>query len=73
MIVSVKKTRAMTEIEKRWNKPIEEVLQEVYATHGNQAAAAADLGISQPTFSLWVKMFRLQSSKALTGPQGKAS
>jgi len=51
----------MRELSEEKGKSIEDVLIEAYLLHGSQKSAAAALGISQPTFSLWTKLLRLET------------
>lgn len=59
-------------IEKEKGKPLSEVLQELYPVYGSQTALAKALGVSQPTVSLWLIRFGLQT-KPMLQPKEKAS
>jgi hypothetical protein len=53
----------MREIEAKQGRPIAEVIRELYAKHAGEAriqeTVARELGISQPTLSLWLTKLRL--------------
>lgn len=44
-------------------KPLRDVLEEYYNRYGNQKEAANALGVSQGTFSLWLRLEGLEISQ----------
>lgn len=44
-------------------KPLKEILTEYYNRYGNQKEAANALGVSQGTFSLWLRLEGLEISQ----------
>lgn len=44
----------MRQIEIKYGRPIEEVLEQLYAQHRTQTAVAQALGISQGTLNTWL-------------------
>lgn len=64
------------EIEEREGRPMDEILIELYETHGHepsrQEIIASELGISQPTLSQWIKHLRLIPKTILLHPDDSA-
>lgn len=61
----MRKTPKMIEIEKRENKPIEDILIETFNREGSVTGAAASLGVNKGTVSLWIRLLRLRIEQKL--------
>jgi hypothetical protein len=48
------------EVEQRYGKPLAVLLPEVINRHGSVTEAAKELGVSQPTVSLWLRIAGLK-------------
>jgi transposase-like protein len=44
----------MAEVETKFGQPIEEVIENLFAQCKSQSEVARELGISQPTLSVWL-------------------
>lgn len=64
------------EIEARYKRPMADILITLYEQHGRlqnaQEVIAAELGISQPTLSQWIKILRLEFKKVLRKPEAES-
>lgn len=64
------------EIETRYQCPMADILVRLYDKHGHlsnaQEVIAAELGISQPTLSQWIKILRLEFKKVLLKPENES-
>lgn len=55
----------MTAIEEREQRPIREILQELFQKHGSQARVAEELGVNQSTVSYWLLKLGLEQKTVL--------
>lgn len=55
----------MHKIESVRGRAMREILAELYQQHDSQSAIAAELGISQPTLSLWLVKLGLREKTVL--------
>lgn len=55
----------MTAIEEREQRPIREILQELFQKHGSQAKVAEELGVNQSTVSYWLLKLGLEQKTVL--------
>lgn len=54
------------ELERQHGKPLGEILIEAFNQHRTQAAVARELGVSQGTVSLWIKLSGLAKQEVYT-------
>lgn len=50
----------MQDVEVRYNKPLREVLKELYDKHGSVMKIANEIGVSQGTVSSWLLRHNLE-------------
>lgn len=58
-----------SELIARYGKPLDQILQEAYSRHGSQVRVAQELGVSQGTISLWIKILGLREKVTLISAQ----
>ena len=63
----VRKTKLMTSVEQRYNKPLEKLLPELYNEKG-LPAMAAELGISKGTLWYWLLKFGINVRRVALAP-----
>ena len=59
----------MHQIEADANKPIEQIISELYEEYGSQTAVAAKLGIAQGTLSVWLVKLGLKEKLVVVKDQ----
>lgn len=61
------------EIETRYNKPLRDVLRDLYKKHGTQRGVASELGVGQGTVCLWFKHEGLATRRTVEEKEAKVS
>lgn len=68
----MKTTKAMQQIESREDKPIKDLLLELFDKHGRQTTVASSLGINQGTLSNWLLRLGLEQKTVLIERKDKS-
>lgn len=68
----MKTTKTMQEIEDREDKPIKDLLSELFDKHGRQTIVASTLGINQGTLSNWLLRLGLEQKTVLIERKDKS-
>ncbi len=63
----VRKTKLMMDVEKRYNKPLERLLPDLYNEKG-LPAMAAELGVSKGTLWYWLLKFGINVKRVALAP-----
>lgn len=53
-------TMKMQDVERRYGKPVREVLKDLFVQHGNINRVANELGVSQSTVSNWLMRLNMR-------------
>lgn len=68
----MKTTKTMQEIEDREDKPIKDLLSELFEKYGRQTIVASSLGINQGTLSNWLLRLGLEQKTVLIERKDKS-
>lgn len=55
------------QVEEQYGRPIKDVLADLYERHQSQEKVALELGVSQGTVSLWMKLHALKGYRVVKG------